>query len=94
MYYSDAGSAPESIVLHDADSLDFLGDIGAARMIALTGSKAPSIAPAVKALRGFIRAIPQRLVTKAAKQIGAERVAELRALLDRLTTQTFDAKAM
>src|SRR5689334_10860381 len=33
MYYSDAGTRPEAIVLHDADSLDFLGAIGEARMI-------------------------------------------------------------
>ncbi len=30
MYYRDPGTIPEAIVLHDADSLDFLGDIGAA----------------------------------------------------------------
>lgn len=94
MYYSDAGTAPESMVLHDADSLDFLGDIGAARMIALTGSKSPSFAPAVKQLREFIRDIPPRLVTKAARRIAEERVTELRAVLDELTAQTFDEKAM
>ena len=45
MYYRDPGAIPAAIVLHDADSLDFLGEIGAARMIALTGEKAPSFAP-------------------------------------------------
>lgn len=94
MYYRKPGSSPEAIVLHDADSLDFLGDVGAARMIALTGSKAPSFAPAVKQLRGFIKDIPPQLITKAAKRIGAQRAAELRAFLDALTTQTFDGKAM
>jgi uncharacterized protein len=89
MYYSNAGAQPEAIVLHDADSLDFLGDIGAARIIALTGEKAPSFAAAVKQLRTFVTDIPPRLITKAAKRIGAQRAAELRALLDRLHTQTF-----
>jgi uncharacterized protein len=94
MYYSNAGAQPEAIVLHDADSLDFLGDIGAARIIALTGEKAPSFAAAVKQLRTFVTDIPPRLITKAAKRIGAQRAAELRAFLDRLYTQTFDGTAM
>lgn len=94
MYYRNPGAAPEAIVLHDADSLDFLGDVGAARMIALTGSKAPSFAPAVKQLRSLLKDIPPQLMTKAAQRIGAQRAAELRAFLDALTTQTFDGKAM
>lgn len=94
MYYRDPGSAPESIVLHDADSLDFLGDLGAARLIALTGAKAASFAPAVKQLHTLLRDIPPRLVTSAARRIGARRAAELRAFLDRLTAETFDGKAM
>jgi uncharacterized protein len=94
MYYSDAGARPESIVLHDADSLDFLGDIGAARMISLTGSSAASFAPALKQLRTFVNEIPRRLVTKTARRIGAQRAEELRQFLDRLHDQTFDEKAI
>lgn len=94
MYYRDPGTAPEAIVLHDADSLDFLGDTGAARIIALTGAKAPSFAPALKQLRSFVREIPPRLITKAARRIGAQRAAELDAFLDALERETFDGKAM
>jgi uncharacterized protein len=94
MYYSNAGSHPEAIVLHDADSLDFLGDIGAARMIALTGEKAPSFSSAVKQLRTFLTGIPSRLITKAARRMGAQRAAELREFLNRLDVQTFGGKAM
>ncbi|MGA8535461.1 MAG: HD domain-containing protein [Candidatus Tumulicola sp.] len=94
MYYRDPGSVPEAIVLHDADSLDFLGEIGAARMLSLTGEKAPSFAPAVKTLRSFLRDIPPRLITRAAKRIGAERAAALQSFLDALNAQTFDGKAM
>src|SRR5579863_520533 len=94
MYYSDPGTQPEAIVLHDADSLDFLGDIGAARMISLTGETAASFAPAVAALRKFVREIPPRLVTKTAQRIGAERAAELQRLLDSLGAETFGGEAM
>ncbi len=94
MYYSNPGTDPTAIVLHDADSLDFLGDIGAARLLALTGAKAPSFAPAVKTLRKFLKVIPPRLITKSAQRIGKKRATELKAFLDALQTETFDGKAM
>lgn len=94
MYYSDPGKQPEAIVLHDADSLDFLGEIGAARMISLTGESAESFAPAVKALRTFLKEIPPRLITKTAQRIGAQRAAEVARFLDGLEAETFDGKAM
>lgn len=94
MFYSNPGSDPTAIVLHDADSLDFLGDIGAARLIALTGAKAPSIAPAVRTLRGFLKQIPPRLITRTARRIGARRAAQLRAFLDRLQAESFGGKAL
>jgi uncharacterized protein len=94
MYYSNPGTQPEAIVLHDADSLDFLGYIGAARMISLTGESAESFAPAVKALRSFLHDIPPRLITKTAQRMGAQRAAELERFLDTLQVETFDGKAM
>jgi uncharacterized protein len=94
MFYSYAGSDPNAIVLHDADSLDFLGDIGAARIIALTGEKAPSFAPAMKTLRGFLEDIPPRLITRTAQRLGAERAAELKAFLDRLQAESYSSRAM
>jgi uncharacterized protein len=94
MYYSDPGTQPEAIVLHDADSLDFLGNIGAARMLSLTGESAESFARAVKTLRSFLRDIPPRLITKTAQKMGAERAAELGRFLDSLQMETFGAQAM
>jgi uncharacterized protein len=94
MYYRDPGKEPEAVVLHDADSLDFLGTIGAARMISLTGEKASSFAPQIATLRSFLRDIPPRLVTTTAQKIGAQRAAELRRLLDELTAETFSGRAI
>ena len=94
MYYDDPGKDPTAIVLHDADSLDFLGDIGAARILSLTGAKAPSFAPAVKTLRGFLKSIPPRLITRAALRIGRQRAAELERFLDGLQRETYGGRAM
>jgi uncharacterized protein len=90
MFYSNAGTTPEAIALHDADSLDFLGVVGAARMIALTGEQKPDIQPAIKALRGFAHDIPPRLITNTAKRMGAQRATELTAFLDTLQTESFN----
>ena len=89
MYYSNPGSDPNAIVLHDADSLDFLGAIGAVRMIALTGEKSESAAPAIATLRTFIHDIPPKLITKTAQRMGAARVAELQAILDAYQRESF-----
>lgn len=94
MYYRDPGPRPEAIVLHDADSLDFLGSIGAARMLSLTGEKAPDFKAAVADLRGFLHDIPPRLITKTARKLGATRAAELRLFLDQLRRETFQEKAV
>ncbi|MDB5094633.1 MAG: hypothetical protein JWO85_2734 [Candidatus Eremiobacteraeota bacterium] len=90
MYYSKVGTIPEAIALHDADSLDFLGAAGAARMLALTGEAKPDIQPALKSLRSFVTDIPPKLVTATAKRVGAQRAAELARFLGSLRDETFD----
>src|SRR5690348_18262772 len=94
MYYSNPGSDANAIVLHDADSLNFLGDLGVARIVALTGAKAPSFAPALKTLHKFVKDIPPRLITKTAQRIGAERSEELETFLDKLQDESFSGRAM
>jgi uncharacterized protein len=89
MYYSNPGPGTEAILLHDADSLDFLGAIGAVRMISLTGESAASAAQSIAALRGFIKAIPPKLITETAQRIGAQRVRELQAFLDAYQRESF-----
>lgn len=89
MYYSNPGTQPEAIVLHDADSLDFLGAIGAARMLALAGPRSPSFEPEIRTLQGFVRSIPPRLITKTAKRIGAVRAAQLSRFIDDVQAESF-----
>ena len=94
MYYGDPGTIPEAIVLHDADSLDFLGAIGAARMLSLTSAQKPDFVAAVKSLRSFFKDIPPKLVTRTARTMGAARAAELQQFLDALDRETFSGTAM
>ncbi len=93
MFGMNPGNDPAAIVLHDADSLDFLGAIGAARMLSLTGEKAPSFAPAVRTLRKFLTDIPPRLITRTARRLGQRRGAELQAYLEALDDESRVASA-
>jgi uncharacterized protein len=93
MYYSKAATLPEAIALHDADSVDFLGVMGATRIIALTGEKKPDVQGAIKTLRSFIKDIPPQLVTKTAQKMGADRAIELSRFLDALTSESYGGKA-
>ncbi len=92
MYYSKA-TLPEAVALHDADSVDFLGVMGATRIIALTGEKKPDVQGAIKTLLSFIKDIPPKLVTKTAQKMGADRVVELSRFLDALTAESYGGKA-
>jgi uncharacterized protein len=89
MFYSTVGKVPEAIALHDADSIDFLGAMGALRIIALTGEDKPSTAGAIKTLREFVHTIPSRLLTKTARAMSVARVAELTHFLDAIQTESY-----
>lgn len=91
MYYTKVGTIPEAIALHDADSLDFLGAVGATRMLALTGDKGADSQRSLKTLRSFVTEIPPKLITSTAKAMGTRRAAELAAFLASLHDETDDA---
>ena len=95
MYYRAGASGPEAIVLHDADTLDFLGNIGIARILSLTTRHrwATDLATAAKTLDGFNTDLPPKLMTNAAKKMAPARVAEGKAFLESLKAETEDGKA-
>jgi uncharacterized protein len=87
MFYSKA-TLPEAIVLHDADSVDFLGDIGIARMLALVGEHKASMTPTLQTLHGFVKAIPPALLTHAARVEAAPRIREMNAFFARVKAES------
>ena len=78
----------EAIVLHDADTLDFLGTIGVARRISATGSAA-TYSGGVDRIRLFTEKLPPTLITATAKKMAPARVAEMRRFLHELDAQDF-----
>lgn len=95
MYYRANAGNPEAIVLHDADTLDFLGAIGVARIMSLTTRHrwATDLATAVKTIEGFNTDLPPKLMTNAARKLAPGRVAESKAFLESLKAETEDGKA-
>ncbi len=89
MYYSQGAMRPEAIVLRDADTVDFLGAIGVARIVSLTTRHrwATDLDTALKTLDGFAKDLPGRVSTNAGRKIANERAAEMTALLATLRTE-------
>jgi uncharacterized protein len=96
MFYSRAGERAEAIVLHDADTLDFLGYVGIARIISLTTRHrwASDLRGAIATIDKFSKELPAKLITKAAKKVAEERVQEMKSFLDSLDEQTHGGKSL
>ena len=96
MFYSKAGERAEAIALHDADTLDFLGAVGIARIISLTTRHrwASDLSAAIATIDKFSKELPPKLITKAGKKIAEERVGEMKAFLDALDGETHGGKSL
>ena len=85
--YDKEPEGPEAIVLHDADALDFLGALGAARLLAATGDR-PDYDQALGRIERFAVDIPPRLKTAAARGMAEARVARMTEFLAAVRAET------
>lgn len=85
--YDKEPEGPEAIVMHDADALDFLGALGAARLLAATG-EGDHYDGALRGIERFAVAIPPRLKTEAARRAAPERVGAMTEFLARVRAET------
>jgi uncharacterized protein len=85
------GPRPEAIALHDADTIDFLGTVGAIRRISANGS-APDYTVGLAKVRDFADKLPGRLVTNSAKNMASPRVREMKRLLAELDAETAEGR--
>jgi uncharacterized protein len=90
MFYARVGESPEAVVLHDADTLDFMGNIGIARILSLTGKHrwAQTLREAINTIEKFSTELPDKLVTKAAKKIAEKRAAESKKFVEAINAQS------
>ncbi|MDP3368404.1 MAG: HD domain-containing protein [Brevundimonas sp.] len=85
--YDKEPEGPEAVALHDADALDFLGALGAARMLAATGD-APDYDLALRRIERFPVDIPPRLKTAAARDMATRRIAVMTEFLSEVRRET------
>lgn len=85
--YDKEPEGPEAIVLHDADALDFLGALGAARLLAATADR-PDYDQALVRIGRFAVDIPPRLKTAAARDMAGPRVARMQEFLAEVRRET------
>ena len=93
-YYTDKEPATnEALVLHDADTLDFMGAMGAARILAITGKDTPDLASSVGLLEKLAQAAPASIKSGPyAEQLASQRLAEMRAFLDQLHQESYQGQ--
>ncbi|MDQ6930183.1 MAG: hypothetical protein M3126_05910 [Candidatus Eremiobacteraeota bacterium] len=93
MYYSQPSSRPESIVMHDADTLEFIGAIGIARTIGLIGDRT-DLGGVTRSIEKNRAEIPSKLITRTARKIAAGRIQEMNVFLEALDRETFGKTAL
>lgn len=95
MYYRTP-TVPESLYLHDADALDWLGAIGAARIMALADpSGAQPDGPAVlPMLKENLRDVPARVLSPAGKALMPAKREALAKWLETLSAETDGFKTL
>jgi len=95
MYYRDP-AGPEALYLHDADALDWLGAIGAARIIALVEPNGgdPDGPKAVKMLEDNLKSVPARVLSPAGRARVGPRKAELEGFLRDLRRESENLRTL
>jgi HD superfamily phosphodiesterase len=88
--YQRGPEGPEALYLHDADALDWLGAVGAARILALIDSKggSPDGPQAVKMLEDNLAKVPSRVLSPAGRARVEARRKELEEFLKSLHEET------
>lgn len=94
-YCPDRPETPEALVFHDADTLDFMGDIGVMRIFSIVGDESgfPNVLSAFKFLREFEASLFDKIYGGAyAKAEARKRMGELSGFLKTLDAESFGLK--
>ena len=95
MYYHTPGTSPEAVLFRDADTLDFLGAIGIARIFSITTRHrwAPDLPTAIATIRQNAKELPASLHSATARREAEGRVAKMRRFLDAIDAEVGNSRA-
>lgn len=94
-YYTNPPANKTAQLFRDADVLDFLGNIGVARIMAVTmeeGTSDSTLNPTVGILRSFSKSMAGKCISESCKELAKGRQAELLSFLKSLDKETFNGK--
>ncbi|MCE9688151.1 HD domain-containing protein [Shewanella sp. AS16] len=96
MFYSTPNDSETARVLHDADTLDFLGNIGIARIISVTSRHrwAKDLPDALESISKFNRELPAKLLYPSSRELAKQRVAEAREFTEALASESIGGLAL
>jgi len=83
-------------IFHDADTLDFLGNIGIARILSITTRDdwATDLTTAIKTIDKFNNDLPKKLIFKSSKEIANKRVKEAALFIETLKAESKEGLAL
>lgn len=96
MFYAEPGTTVESIIFHDADTLDFMGMIGITRILSIVGldNWTPDLNSAINLIQKFSDELIFKLKTEKAKELGKKRKSEMELYLKLLSEETYDMNSI
>lgn len=96
MFYAKVADNQTARVLHDADTLDFLGNIGIARLVSVTSRHrwATDLSTAVATIEKFNKTLPPRLIFASAKKIALGRIEEASLFVKGLRQESYSGSAL
>ena len=97
MYYSPVPDEPHAQVLHDADTLNFLGAVGIARIISLAtrvDGMARDLVTAIATLENMSQQLPGTLVLESSRRLGEQRASEMQDFIGSLRSQSAGGAAL
>jgi uncharacterized protein len=95
MYYHTPGTSPEAVLFRDADTLDFLGVIGVARICSITTRHrwATDLPTAIATIRQNARELPASLHFASARREAEGRVVTMRKFLNAIDAEIGRSRA-
>ena len=96
MYYSPVPDEPHAQVLHDADTLNFLGAVGIMRILSLTtrSGMAQDLPGAIATLENMSQELPATLVLENSRTMGTARAREMQDFISSLRAQSAGGAAL